>query len=169
MDGIVISGFGGIGKTELAKKYENVIDLESILWKWKYQEKIEQKNLEHYKSYDKRVPNPDYPNNYIKEIKKNLKKFDIVLVAYSTIIYEELVKNKIDFYLCYPEEDAKEIYLERYKKRGNNKKFIQNCLDYYEKAISEIKQKEAQKIVLQGSETLEDYCKKNNWKLKKKD
>ena len=31
---IIIAGFAGIGKTTLAKKYKNVIDLESSLYKY---------------------------------------------------------------------------------------------------------------------------------------
>lgn len=31
---LIIAGFAGIGKTTLAKKYKNVIDLESSIYKW---------------------------------------------------------------------------------------------------------------------------------------
>lgn len=95
--GIVISGFGGVGKTELAKKYENVIDLESIIWKWKYDVDITEK-IEYYKSYEKRTPNENYPQNYIDEIKKAIIEYDIVLVAFSNIIIEELKKIILIFY-----------------------------------------------------------------------
>lgn len=33
---VIISGFGGVGKTTLAKKYKNVIDLESSPFKYDY-------------------------------------------------------------------------------------------------------------------------------------
>ena len=64
MNGIVIAGFGDIGKTELAKKYENVIDLESIFGKWQYSEKYT--NIEEYKSCENRIPNTNFPQNYIE-------------------------------------------------------------------------------------------------------
>lgn len=34
--GIIIAGFTALGKTTLAEKYENIIDLESSLYQWKY-------------------------------------------------------------------------------------------------------------------------------------
>ena len=39
MEGIIISGFAGIGKTTIAEKYQNrIIDLESSDFKWVYED-----------------------------------------------------------------------------------------------------------------------------------
>lgn len=163
--GIIIAGFGGVGKTELAKKYENVIDLESIFWKWQYNEKYT--NIEEYKSCKNKIPNPDFPQNYIEAIKENQKKYDIVLTAYNTIIYEALKENKVSFLLCYPEKTAKDIYIERYRKRGNNERFINKNIESFEREIDAIEKRIEAKIVLHGNETLEDYLIKNAYYLKK--
>lgn len=32
--GIIVAGFGAIGKTTLHKKYKNVIDMESGMYQW---------------------------------------------------------------------------------------------------------------------------------------
>lgn len=164
MSGIVISGFGGVGKTELSKKYSNVIDLESIFWKWYYNEDIN-KNVEHFKSYKNRTQNPNFPQNYIEAIKENLNKYDIVLIAYSDIICNSLKKNKIDFFLCYPDKKAKDIYIERFRKRGNNKNFINKNIELFEIAVEKAEKMEGQKIVLYGNETLENYLINNGYKL----
>ena len=38
--GIIIAGFTALGKTTLAQKYDNIIDLESSLYQWKYKNKM---------------------------------------------------------------------------------------------------------------------------------
>lgn len=165
MKGIIIAGFGGVGKTQLAKKYKNVIDLESIYWKWEYKEKME-KNIEYYKHYDKRTKNPNFPQNYIEAIKENQEKYEIVLIAYSDEICKSMEENKIEFYLCYPEKGAKEIYIERFKIRGNNEEFIKRNNELFEEAIEIAEKRKGHKIILSGNETIEDYLIRNNYRLK---
>lgn len=166
--GIVIVGFGGVGKTELARKYKNVVDLESIIWKWNYDVDISD-NIEHYKCYPNRTKNVNFPENYIQEIKKSLLTYDIVLVAYSQTICNELIKSKLDFILCYPEIQAKELYIQRYKKRGNNFEFINNFDKGFEIEVETFANNiNVPKIILNGNETLEDYLIKNEFKLVKK-
>lgn len=165
MKGIIIAGFGGVGKTQLAKKYKNVIDLESIYWKWEYKEKME-KNIEYYKHYDKRTKNPNFPQNYIEAIKENQEKYKIVLIAYSDEICKSMEENKIEFYLCYPEKGAKDIYIERFKIRGNNEEFIKRNNELFEEAIEIAEKRKGHKIILSGNETIEDYLIRNNYRLK---
>lgn len=164
MKGIVIAGFGGVGKTELAKKYKNVIDLESIFWKWQYNER--HMNIEEYKSGNDRIPNPNFPQNYIEAIKENQKKYDIVLIAYSTIICRAVKENNVSFLLCYPDKEAKDIYIERYRKRGNNECFINKNIESFEEAVDILEKRVESKIVLHGNEVLEEYLIKNEYNLK---
>lgn len=164
MKGIVISGFGGVGKTELAKKYKNVVDLESILWKWNYDVDITG-NIESYKSYKYRTENVDYPQNYIDEIKKAQKQYDIVLIAYSDVICRALTDNGIEFLIAYPEKEAKDIYIERYRKRGNNKAFIDANIESFERAVEVAEKRLVPKMILHGDETLEEYLIKNGYNL----
>lgn len=164
MKGIVIVGFGGIGKTELAKKYENIIDLESIFWKWQYSEKYT--NIEEYKSCKNRIQNTNFPQNYIEAIKENQKKYDIVLTAYNTTICECLKENEVSFLLCYPDKEAKDIYIERYRKRGNNENFINKNIESFEEAVDILDKRMETKIILHGNETLEEYLIKNGYNLK---
>ena len=65
--GIIISGFGGVGKTYLAKKYKNVVDLESSPFKYDYSN-IENLDYEKLKGEPNRIIRKDYPENYIKAI-----------------------------------------------------------------------------------------------------
>lgn len=124
------------------------------------------KNIEHYKHYEKRVPNTYFPKNYIEAIKENQEKYDIVLIAYNSTIFKSLKENEIEYYLCYPDKEAKDIYIERFRKRGNNKEFIQSNIELFEEAVDIAENRKVPKMILYGNETLEDYLIKNGYNLK---
>ena len=118
--GIVIAGFAGIGKTSLAKKYSNVIDLESSPYKYDYSSTIID-DIEKVKGEKNRSLNKDFPLNYIKAIKSAIENYDIVLVW---IHPEEVLpyydKYGIDYYLCFPNKEALFEYETRFINRGNS-------------------------------------------------
>ena len=122
--GIIISGFGGVGKTYLAKKYKNVIDLESSPFKYDYSN-VENSDYEKLKGLPHRTPRKDYPENYIKAIKEAQEIYDIVCVRYNG-------DEPVDFYdtyglnyiVCYPTKSAYKKYIKRFKDRGNSKEWI---------------------------------------------
>lgn len=164
---LIIAGFAGIGKTTLAKKYKNVIDLESSIYKWD-NTGFEDVPVEQRKGII-RKENPNWPNNYIEEIKKQSLNYDIVLVWIHPDVLEIYDKNDIDYVLCYPNKSAMKIYEERYKLRGNNKEYIDRVVNTYDYRLKQFEEKTAPKIILQGNETLEDYLIKNNYELIKRD
>ena len=55
------------------KKYKNVIDIESSLYKWDYSE-VANSNLEKLKGMENRKRNSNFPKNYIEAIKKSQNK-----------------------------------------------------------------------------------------------
>ena len=89
--GLIISGFGGVGKTFLAKKYKNVIDLESSPYKYDYST-VNKKDYEKLKGTENRTLNPNYPQNYIQAIKEAAKKYDVVCVRFNG-------DEEVDFYV----------------------------------------------------------------------
>ena len=101
-NGIVIAGFSGIGKTELEKKYKNVIDLDAAEYIYDDTE-IMHIPFEQRKGMN-RKKNPNFPKNYIDAIKDAKIKYDLVLVWDRQDIITEYIKNNIDFILCYPDE-----------------------------------------------------------------
>lgn len=164
---LIIAGFAGIGKTTLAKKYKNVIDLESSIYKWD-NTGLEDVPVEQRKGTIRKV-NPGWPNNYIEEIKKQSDIYDIILVWIHPDVLEIYDENNIDYVLCYPNKSSMKIYEERYKERGNNKEYIDKVVNTYDYRLKQFEEKIAPKIILQGNETLEDYLIKNNYKLVKRD
>lgn len=115
---MVIAAFPGTGKSyttqQEANKFEGILDSDSSQFSWLKDK--EGKNTD--------VRNPDFPANYIKHIKENLGKVEVIFVSSHKEVREALEKEGIDYFLVYPNIFQKKDYIERYKKRGNNNKFI---------------------------------------------
>ena len=71
MSGILIAGFGAIGKTAVSKKYNNVMDLESSSFKYIIDDELKKLNPEERKGLKSRKLNKEFPNNYYNEIMKD--------------------------------------------------------------------------------------------------
>ena len=129
MRGKVISAFAGLGKTTVSKKYSNVCDLQSSPYRCDYS-KISKADYEKMKCNSSRIPNPEWPNNYLKAVLNAQKEYDIVLVPSSLDIRELLVNNNIDFMLVLPNKstDNREKLLQRYKLRGNSNELIKDAM-----------------------------------------
>lgn len=105
----------------------------------------------------KGVRNPQFPDNYIKHIKDNIGKADIILVSSHKVVRDSLVGNDIWFTLVYPDRSLKSEYINRYKKRGSDDKFIQMLDEKWNDFIDEMEsQKECNKIVLKSNQHLDD-------------
>ena len=161
---IIIAGFSGIGKTTIARKYKNVIDLDAS--EYAYDEK-EFLNIDIEKRKGKvRKPNPNQPNNYIEAIKNAINDYDIILVWDREDIIEEYIKNKFDFMVCYPPKNDLDNYVQRYKNRGNSDKYIEMKLNQYDNRIKLYDELKLKRVILNGNETIEDWLFKNNYLLK---
>lgn len=150
---LIISGFGGVGKSTLARKYKNVIDLESSAHQWIVDPKVG--NGENIKASLNREKNPDYPNNYIQAIKDAMKKYDVICVMYNGTKDPNFL-DQFNYVVCYPTKRAfNNHYIRRYRERGNTEEFIEVIKRYY--AVCYEKSKNiTNKIVLRDDETLED-------------
>lgn len=127
--GIIIAGFTALGKTTLAEKYENIIDLESSLYQWEYKNRLTLKEIETNKGNKERVPNEEFPINYIKAILEAQKKYDVVLTSMHWKLLEYFNENNIDFYLAYPKLDSGDVIKERCIKKGNSEEWSQAIKD----------------------------------------
>lgn len=140
----VIAGFPGIGKSHFKKNGDGkVLDSDSMKFSWKDKEKGER--------------NPDFPENYLKHIKDNLYKADIILVSTHDEVRQGLKDNDIEFELVYPEIGLKDEYIKRYEDRGNDDKFIKFFKDGWDEMIKGMeKEKGPKHIVLKKGQFLAD-------------
>ncbi len=126
----IISAFPGIGKSF----YHNLnktttLDSDSSNFSWT---SILCRNNE-----VKKIREPDFPNNYIEHIKENIGKYDFVFVSSHKEVRNALLENCLFFYLIYPSKSRKEEFLQRYKERGSDEKFIQLISNNWDNWIDE--------------------------------
>lgn len=129
---ILILAYMGTGKTELERRYNNVIDLDFQDYKYIYDESIRNLPLEQRKgSASLRTENPEYPNNFITAIISELKLNKIVVSPFIEHVFkaidsQEFKENIKDtrIILVFPQSNNFGEYVDRFKKRGNNEEFI---------------------------------------------
>lgn len=133
-EAVVISGSAGVGKTELAKRYSNVLDLDCSAFS----------------------KSSDWPNNYIEAVNANLDKYDYVLV------FTKLQDLKLDYEFFFPAKDAIPEYEKRLAARGG--KWVALSKTVYKEYDTHLKtaQTFGKKIIFLGKgETLESFLLQN--------
>lgn len=110
----IISAFPGVGKTTYHQKNkETTLDSDSSNFSWIIDEN------------GNRVRNPEFPKNYIDHIKQNIGKYEFIFVSSHKEVRDNLLNECIFFYLVYPSSSRKDEFIERYRTRGNDEKFIE--------------------------------------------
>lgn len=158
----VISVFAGLGKTTVGNKYKNVYDLTSSKYRYDYSD-INKKDYEKLK-YDKSMEkNPNWPYNYLDDLKDAIKNYDVVLVPSNEDIRLLLQKEKIDFLFVLPSMDSKNMLLDRYKNRGNNDILINEVMEYFDNWSRSQEDYDYPIIILEKDKTLEDLLLELNY------
>ena len=110
---MIICGFPGVGKSFVAKNYHGFVDLESTPFK---------KNWDLYTDVAIHMNNNGYH----------------VLMSSHKEVRDMLLSKNVGFSVILPLIEDKEIYMKRYKNRGNDEEFIKFLDENYEKFITEI-------------------------------
>lgn len=151
--GIIIGGYKAVGKSTLAKKYENVIDLETSDYEYIIDSELKKIPIEERKGLKSRKPNPDYPLNYYNAILEHQKDNKIVLFGCKKEVVELLDKNNIDYYIVYPEENMLDEIVDRCRLRKNNEHFLSRIKEVY---YSDYPKENKNVLWLKKGEYLED-------------
>ena len=105
----VISGFPGVGKSYLFNNTDlKVLDSDSSNFSW----------IKDSEGRNTKERNPDFPQNYIDHIKKNIGKVDIILTSSHDVVRKALKESCIDYILVHPNIRAKENTLKDIRKEG---------------------------------------------------
>jgi hypothetical protein len=121
----LVLGFPGVGKTMYYMKKKGKIDV--------------------LDSDSSTFPKEGFPSNYIEHILENIGKQDVIFISTHEVVRKALKsidifsnENVEGVYLVYPNVILKDVYLERYKNRGNDEKFIKILDDMFENWIDEL-------------------------------
>ena len=106
---MIISAFPGVGKTYLYNNHPDLIsDSDSSKFSW----------------LEDGTRNPNFVKDYVDHIEKEASKKLFVFVSSHKEVRDELHRRGINFLIFYPSLTDKQIYIERYKKRGSSPEFI---------------------------------------------
>ena len=158
--GIIIAGFGAIGKTWLGQHYETAIDMESGFYAY-MNEGYEHIDVEERKGTTYRLPNAEWPQNYFKAIIEARKHYDILLTSMHWELLKFFEKNKIPYYLAFPEQGSEEVMRQRCYQRGNNQEFTERMIKNIKLWGKKLKKyKPVKLLIVKKDEYLEDVLKR---------
>lgn len=130
----IVSVFAGCGKTEMARRHPDLaIDMESSDYRWVWPPSLRDASPDDRKgrvSADDgmRLPNPEWPNNYVDAICEEYGsgRREYVLVSMHPEVLEMLVVDRgLPVLRVYPPHSDRDAYLERYRRRGNAEPFAE--------------------------------------------
>ncbi|MBR1496549.1 MAG: hypothetical protein IJ617_02860 [Oscillospiraceae bacterium] len=140
---MIVSAYAGTGKTTFAARESGAVDLPSMPCSWILPDPGDRSEdeLEREKGALYHLRNPLFPDNYIVEILKAERKYDYVLIPTSNEVVRRLQKEygrKV--LLCYPTDDLKAEYRERFLRRGNSESFLELFVECWDGFLGPIKE-----------------------------
>ena len=176
--GIIIAGFATVGKTYLSKKYKNILDLESSIYKYDYTG-YENIDYEKLKGTLGRKENKEWPYNYYKAIEEEQKNYslylsgegliqqknyNIIFVQLNLQHLEYFDRNNIEYYIVYPSLDSWEWVKQRSIERGNNKRWLNRLKNVFEEYYIASKKSKCKELFIVNEKTsLEDILKEKKF------
>lgn len=133
---MIIAGFPGIGKTYFKQHFGNghfnIYDSDSSKFSW----------------LEDGTRNPNFINDYFKHIEK-IKEADpdsFILTSTHADVLKELKLRGHNFIIIVPSQDQLELYIERYKSRGNDDGFIELLKSNWNTWLDDIQSKYPEEI-----------------------
>lgn len=150
----VIAGFPAIGKTYAARNSNYLcVDCDSSQWNW-----LTDPNGDFLMTDNgSRIPNPNFPQNYIDHIKFQMKHdfLDFVFVSSHETVCQCLKENYIDFTIVVPALNCKKEYYKRMQQRESPTSLIERVTENWNLWLID-RQLEPNCYVLNQGQTLND-------------
>ena len=122
----ILACFPGVGKTWVAEHAEefgvSILDLDSALFNWESES----------------VRSKDFPQNYINSIKDAIGNVDVLLISTHKTVRDALIKEGIKFTVIIPRIKDKNLYLNRYRGRGNDESYVETLSHNWKAWLKEI-------------------------------
>lgn len=152
METKIISGFPGVGKSCCTAEHPDWLDSDSSQFSWLRDE--HGKILKDENGKDRR--NPNFPNNYIQHIQKNIGKTPVIFVSTHAEVLDALEAHNIPYMLVYPERDLKQEYLTRFTERGNPQPFLNMMNEKWDDFLGQLENRTGcqERIVLKAGKFL---------------
>ena len=144
---IVICGFPGVGKTSVANNRTNILDAESSAFSWNWNPEDLEKGRER---------NPEFPANYIRFIKENMDRYDVILASSHQAVRDALKAEGIGYIIVAPYPTTKNEYMIRYLQRGSDIEFIDQLYYSWNPFIEDLVNDGAPLIWLEDGKYLSD-------------
>lgn len=157
---VVVSAFPCCGKTYAFENYQDkysMLDSDSSKFSWMFRKrtkeeleslKTEWESVPHLLSGDDyinqikdeeiKVRNPDFPKNYIKHIKDNIGKVDIIFVSSHLQVREAMEEAGIRYCTVYPKKEMLNEWVGRMYRRGNDENFIKFQIEHWDEFMHNI-------------------------------
>lgn len=159
----IIAGFPGIGKTYFkasfaSKESKQILDSDSSFFHWKYTMETDGKVV--------RRPNENFVEDYVNYVQyqrqellkqpqmSSLPVNGIILVSTHPEVLSKLFYNHMYPILVYPDKSLKDVYLEKYKHRGDNPFFIQRMGSHWDSMNENMSIIDINQVILEKNDTL---------------
>ena len=144
---MIICGFPGVGKSCVATNRTNILDAESSAFSWI----IDPVHLE-----NGRKRNPEFPGNYIRYIRDNMDKYEVILVSSHQSVRDALKAESIPYIIVAPYVELRNEYMKRYLQRGSTMEFIDILYNAWLDFLGGIERDGAPTIWLDSGEYMSD-------------
>lgn len=138
---VVISAYPCCGKTYAYEHYKDkysMLDSDSSKFSWKTEKVALPGTQDGCKWEERKVRNPEFPDNYIAHIKENIGKVDIIFVSSHIQVRKALEEARIRYCTVYPKENMLNEWVGRMYRRGSDEKFIKFQIEHWNEFMHNI-------------------------------
>lgn len=155
---MIIAAYSGTGKSSFGARFENAVDLASMPWHRILPPKNSEEENESGKGRMDVFTDPLYPDNYIIHILRAEREHDYVLIPTDMQVVRRLREQYgRTIVLCYPGDELKDEYRERFIARGNSEDFLNLFIERWDNFLEPVREYEdAVHIVMGAGEYLTD-------------